>query len=503
MSRISLLAGLFSVFLFAACGAETPSETREGDGGPNTEENPDGALTQAQVAHLEKMVTELAETEGYPNLVIGLIQGDELIWHHAIGAGPGPGQPLDADTLFRVGSVTKVVTATTLLRLADEGKLSLYDEAALWLPEAEAALSPPGRPPITLRHLLSHASGLPPHGYPGVDWAKTDPGLTESDIFTALSSVNLRFDPGTAHEYSNMNSVLVGLVIERATKQSFRHVVQERVLGPLGMSDAVWDRPRGRLAGGHTHARHAGYNRLLDHVVLGILEPAGGLYASVRDLSRLVAHGLGRARVLDAATLAASQTPQSDATTPTKYGLGWLLQDHPALGRVVFHDGSILGYGSFLALLPKHDLGVIVLAGTNSPGDVQEFGSLGLAALAHLVAPEAGIVPTPSRNSPQAVATIGSRILKLATTPSLDLVYESFSPTAFGIKSADMLFNEFMDVVSMQGGCTSYEVFEDRGASQVADLVFHLECANGRLSASTLAEPEAPYRMHGVLLQTL
>jgi len=473
----------FAVLLVACATAPAPPPPAERATG----------LDAAQIAHLERMVGDFVAAEGYPEIVVAIVRGDALIWE--AGFGEGAGRKPDANTVFRAGSITKVITAAALLRLADEGALSLDDEVSKWLPEARERLSPPGKEPVRLRHLLAHASGLPPSG-PGLDTLDGE-SLTEDDVFASLEGVELLFEPGTGHVYSNLNFVLAGLVVARASGMPYRNFVQKAVLDPLGMRASSWDPPADGLAPGHLVSARGDYEPVFTTPRLGILEPAGGLFTTARDLGRLASYGLGHFELLAADTFGASLRRQPPTTDPLGFGLGWLLLDDPDLGEVVWHNGSTQDYGAFLALHRPSDLAVVVLGGTGALGDVDEMQSLGLAILAHLVVREAGRMPRPSRTPETVVEAVGAKLLQLTTAPTREVLETAFAPSWFDAIPLEQSLRFFEQIARESGGCTSYELVEDRGRGIFA---LHLRCARGNAAARVTVEVGSPYRIAGLYL---
>lgn len=464
-----------------------------GSGGIGGTEQPGpSSLSDEEVAHLEDMVGTFADEQGYPNLAIGVVKGGELVWHMGVGAGPGPAP--DDTTRLRAGSITKIVTATALLQLAEEGTLSLDDTVATWVPEVEGVLTRNGTA-VTLRHLLSHSSGIPRNGNGTVDWTVRNASITENDVLGMFTGMTLLFEPGTSYEYSNAGLALAGMVIARATDSTYRDVVQERILDPLGMVDSLWDEPRDNLAPGHHPATRGGYERAPFTWRMGAMEPAGGLFTSVRDLARLAAHGLGHADLLGEAMLAESQTPQVTAGGSTGFGLGWVVGESPEFGRLLWHDGSTWDYGAFLGILPDHDLGVIVLAGTGSHGDALELQKLGIATLAWLVDPETSILPEPVLTPDAIVETVGERVLGLLNDPTLEAIDQAIHQSFLAQVPAAQMLAQFNDIGGMAGSCSSFELDSDRG-----NEAFHLRfvCEERNLISILVAEQTPPHLLVGL-----
>ena len=461
---------------------------------PDSSETPRPQLTEEQVSYLETMVADFVREEGYPNLAIGLVMGGELVWSTGHGAGASPGVRSDENTLFRAVSVTALVTATAVMQLVEDGKLTLEDEAARWLPEATATLAPEGRPAVTLRHLLSHRSGIPSDGNGTADWMRPGPPLSESDLLGALEGVALQFDPGTDYAYSVLGTALAGVVVSRASGESYRSFVQRRIFDPLGMSASVWDPPSAGLAPGHVPAGRGGYERATATSRMGAAEPAGGLFTSVADLARFAAFGLGHASILGAESLAESQTPEHPSFESSAFALGWVVSKLPAAGEIIGHNGSTLHYGAFLAVHPDYDIGVVCLIGSGVQGDLAGIISLGRAALIYLIDPQTAIVPKASTTLAEAIETVGERLLLLATDPTASRIEEAFTPWQLA-DDPDGLLDYLADVADLSGGCASYEVREDRGFGA---FIVRLDCAAMDWTIDVVAETRPPYRIDGI-----
>ncbi|MFT3767868.1 MAG: serine hydrolase domain-containing protein [Minicystis sp.] len=345
-------------------------------------------------------IDEIAEDElkkqGLTGLSIGVVIDGELAYSKGFGvADVTTNAKPDADTVYRIGSITKSFTAAALIALRDEGALSLDDPLARWIPEANGLVYPThDSPPITLRQLLTHTSGLPRVGkLPG---ARTDRGWTEDEVVKSLAGLSLENPPGTRHVYSNLGFTLLGIVVGRAGRMPFREVVNRRVLAPLGMTSTFWDGtsvPAGHLAGAYTKGP-LGAPVATPRWLLGGEEGAGGLYSSVRDMARYLAFQLaaypprnaaedgpirrssvreGHFNALwDALHVRVNATARRGESmldaAAYRYGYGWVAQQTCELDQLVWHNGRIDGYQTDVAFLPEHGVGVIALinlAGTS------------------------------------------------------------------------------------------------------------------------------------------
>jgi CubicO group peptidase (beta-lactamase class C family) len=204
--------------------------------------------------------------------------------------GPDRPHPPAPDTIFEIGSITKVFTATLLALLAERGSVALDDPANRYLP-AGAQLPVRGRP-ITLLDLATHSSGLPrlPKGllWTSMLHHRDDPYalFTVSDLERAVREARLKGEPGKKVRYSNFGAGLLGHVLALSAGRPYEELVRERICGPLGLSDTrieVPDRDLGRFAGGHDRR-----GRPVPHWELPALAGAGALRSTVADLLRFL-----------------------------------------------------------------------------------------------------------------------------------------------------------------------------------------------------------------------
>ncbi len=329
-------------------------------------------------AAIDELVASAATTGGAPSIAWGVLEAGRLTESGGIGALPD-GSPPDDRTVYRIASMTKSFTAAVVLGLRDEGVWSLDDPIARHAPELSTVVGPPGSPAITLRHLLSMTSGLATDDA----WADRHLDITEAEI-DAIYAAGPTFThrPNDAYEYSNLGFGMLGRAVRRATGVSVQQHVQERLLGPLGMTDTTWLRP--------THDRWARPHRMQDGVAIGDepeplgdgeIAPMGGLWTTVTDVATWVAW-LDAANGNDTANGTANDAPLSAASRremqriqtyvgvttvagrscPAGYGFGLNLRDDPTLGRVIAHSGGLPGYGSNMRWIGGRGIGAIALA---------------------------------------------------------------------------------------------------------------------------------------------
>lgn len=258
--------------------------------------------------------------------------------------------PVQPDTRFRLGSVTKQFTAMAVLMLEQEGKLKVDEQVCRFVDDC-----PERWKPITIHHLLTHTSGIPNFtSFP--DYVKTmalpsPPGET----LKRFRDRNLDFDPGTRYSYSNSGYVLLGLIVEKASGMSYEQYLQKKVLDPLGMKDTGYDHnatvmPR-RASGYETAGRgwsHASY------IDMTIPHAAGALYSTVDDLYQW-----------DQALYTEKLLPEAARErmfTPFKgdYAYGWSVKARDGV-TVISHGGGINGFATYIARIPERKTVAIAL----------------------------------------------------------------------------------------------------------------------------------------------
>jgi serine-type D-Ala-D-Ala carboxypeptidase/endopeptidase len=322
---------------------------------------------------VEARIGELLDEHArkHVGVAIGAFRGDET-WTLARGrTGLDGGEPRP-DTIFEIGSITKVFTATLLALMAEEGELALDDPVNRHLP-AGVQLPVRGRP-ITLLDLATHTSGLPrlPKRLLSL-WllrhrANPYAAFTAAHLDRAIVKARLRRTPGKRVRYSNFGAGLLGHVLALRAGTSYAQLVSERICKPLGLVDTGAE-----LAAEDLERFARGHNRRgkpVPHWDLPTLGGAGALRSTVADLLRFV-----RFQHRD------GKTPLERAVRSTheprfrrlafEQCLGWMIL--PAHGsRVVWHNGGTGGFRSFAGFVAESDSGVVVLA--NSSRSVDKLG---------------------------------------------------------------------------------------------------------------------------------
>lgn len=360
MKRLNAALAAALVAIQLACAAVTAA--------PAVEAAPLELTTDDAVDLLDLWIGEQMEYRRWPGLAIGVVRGDELLWSRGYGlADLDRRRSLTPVTLFRVGSLTKLVTATAVLRLRDAGRLRLSDPVSRHIPEFEVGASIPDVPAITLAHLLTHTSGLPREA-PFPYWTTHEfPAMSE--ILAALPGQAASFVAGEKIKYSNLGMALLGEVVSRVSGRPYAEYVREEILLPLGMESSTV-RPDaaavGRLATGYMRRLPDGSRRAHSYYDTSGMAAAANLVSNVEDLARFAALQLaveGRTdeAVLRPLTVEEMHRPHAvDEDWNGGRGLGF------GIGRddgttLVSHGGWIGGHRAHLLLSPEEEIGVVVL----------------------------------------------------------------------------------------------------------------------------------------------
>jgi CubicO group peptidase (beta-lactamase class C family) len=313
---------------------------------------------------------ELAAHEDIPGAVLGIwADGQENVAAHGV-LNAATGVRATPDSLFQIGSITKVWTATMIMQLVDEGRLSLDSTVAEVLPGVRLGHEDASAQ-IRIRHLLTHTSGID-----GDIFTDTGRGADCVERYVdGLAEAPLVFPPGAAYSYCNSGFVLLGRIIEVLDDRGWDASLRERLTGPLGLAQTVTLPEEAivhRVATGHRE--HPNQDQLVS--VWGLprsVGPAGLITASAHDLLVFARLHLDGGVAADSTRLlspgSVSAMPQPQAPIPSlgrdeEIGLGWRL--HRWDGRRVFgHDGGTIGQTAYLRIDPQAQVAACLL--TNSP----------------------------------------------------------------------------------------------------------------------------------------
>ncbi|HLI50821.1 MAG TPA: serine hydrolase domain-containing protein, partial [Thermomicrobiaceae bacterium] len=322
-----------------------------------------------QKTGLDQAVVQAMDQFKVPGMAVGILH-EGVIGAHGYGiANIETDQPVSPDTIFQIGSISKIFTTTTIMTFVDEGKLDLDTPVVEYLPDLEFA-DPEAGNVITLRHLLSHTSGV--FGDHFTDYGAGDDALQKgmADVKTLRQITK----PGELWTYCNLGFDIAGAIIEKISGQRFEDVVHERVLKPIGMEHTFYTAQEVITyphAVGHNPVKpgadevEVAHNWWLSRWVA----PPGGISSIVADMLLFAQCHMnegkaGDTQVLSAKSTAAMQEPRTVAGNfAESYGLGWAIDTIDGV-KAVSHGGSTNGFNAHLDLIPSQHFAICTL--TNS-----------------------------------------------------------------------------------------------------------------------------------------
>ena len=316
---------------------------------------------------IDDYVKAQMEQRRIPGLAFAIVKDGRPTKHEAYGLANLELKALaHKDTVFEIGSVTKQFTAALILMLVEGGKLSLDDKVTKFFDNA-----PPSWKGITIRHLLTHTSGI--RNYTGLPGFEVTKKLDAQKFVATIGAESIEAKPGEAFKYCNSGYNLAGYIIEKVTGKTYWEVLRARILEPLGMR-ATTSRDLKPIiehrADGYELENGKLVNRDSD---LTDVFAAGAIVSTVGDMLKWNA-ALDSGKLLSDASRAAmwiSFTLNSGVKYP--YGLGWRLDDHKGR-RTIWHSGSTAGFTASLLRFPDEKLAIIVLCNLGEQGAATQVG---------------------------------------------------------------------------------------------------------------------------------
>jgi CubicO group peptidase (beta-lactamase class C family) len=331
-----------------------------------------GAADKSIPSIVDSCVQPAMSEYDIPGLAVGVVENGEISYERGYGVRHrDEGGAVDEHTLFRPGSVDKMFTAAAILRLVDQGVVSLNDPVTEYVPELHFA---PGRwaaDQILVRHLIANTAAIPSF--------RSSPEGTLSDWVSTLDEVPLLAKPGAFFNYSNSNFALADLVVERASGMEFSDYMVAEIYRPAGMRDSTRNGSEARESGNYSFG-HADDGTIYApddyaHLFDGLM--------SAHDIARWAQIMMnGGEEVLSRKSEFMAQTPRvpllGDPSRPIgidggSYGFGLYVDEYPA-GKVVSHTGGIPGWVANVAWVPASKFAVVMLANSwdDAFGGVQE-----------------------------------------------------------------------------------------------------------------------------------
>jgi CubicO group peptidase (beta-lactamase class C family) len=334
---------------------------------------------QTLIPELEAYIASGMKAFDLPGLAIGIVAGDKLVYAKGFGVrSKGSGAPVDAQTIFQIGSTTKAFLATTLAIMVDHGKLRWDDRVVDLDPEFQLK-DPWVTREFRVFDLLAQRSGLPPYVNDGLGML----GFDEAALIGSLRHVEPVSSFRSTFAYTNITHLLAGRIVAKAAgAPNGDTVLQQELLDPLGMTDSSYTAAAIEAASNHAE----GYRWSLEgttEVPFTQLFPydfggAGDINSTIKDMARWVRLQLGNGtfegrRIVSSENLAFTHTPKVALSDKLFYAFGWVIQETPN-GNIIWHDGGTSSFGAYVGMVPDKNLGVIVLTNETNVGFPDAIG---------------------------------------------------------------------------------------------------------------------------------
>jgi CubicO group peptidase (beta-lactamase class C family) len=457
-------------------------------------------------ADIDRMFAEFAKTAHVPGAAWGIVIDGELAHSGAAGVRDlASSAPVDADTIFRIASMTKSFTAMSIVKLRDERRLSLDDPAERYVPELKGLRYPTtDSPRITIRHLLTHTEGFPEDN----PWGDQQLAESEEQLSRMLrDGIPFSNAPGVAYEYSNYGFAILGRIVSRVSGQPYDEYVSKNILQPLGMTSTTLHPsrvPATRFAIGYRwEDERWKQEKALAHGSFGAM---GGMLTSIRDLSRYVSAFLDawpprdgpETGPISRASLREMQQPwrpsgtrvvldKANSTshlTASSYGFGLGVTQTCDYRAMVAHGGGLPGYGSLMRWLPDYGVGIIAF------GNLTYTGWNGVVGEAiDRLARTGGLQPRevqPSRTLVEARDAVSKLVVEWDDTRADQIA----AGNLFLDRSKERRRKELDDLRATVGACSlpeRFDVVENALRGQ-----WTMSCERGKLQVAITLAPTMP-----------
>jgi len=329
----------------------------------------------ASALHLLELWLEAQSAyENIPGISMAVVHDQELLWARGFGcADREKKRPATPETIYGIGSISKLFTSIAVLQLRDQGKLRLDDPVVKHLPWFNIKQTYPDGPPVTIHGILTHSSGLPRDADFPYWSAPYSEFPTRERIIKTLANQATVYPAYTQFQYSNLGFALAGEIVAQVSGQDYADYVKQNILVPLGLDDTRPELPEehraGRLATGYSSITREGIQNKMPFFQAKGIAPAAGFSSTVVDLARFASWqfrllGGGKEEILRANTLREMQRFQWMDPNNT-WGLGFTVWRSDGI-IYVGHGGICAGYRSQLTLQPKEKIATVFLA--NSSG---------------------------------------------------------------------------------------------------------------------------------------
>lgn len=332
---------------------------------------------QAQVADYDSLSNAIFPKDG-PGGTVLVSKAGQVLYNKAYGkANLELNVPMNTDHVFRLGSLTKQFTAVCILKLVEQGKLSLEDELTKFIPDY-----PVHGKKITIANLLTHTSGIKNYtGLPAFNDVLKRQDLSPQELIDLFKDEPLDFEPGSNNLYSNSGYILLGYMIEKISGKTYAEYVQENIFVPLQMTHSYYDK-QAKVIPDRVSGYRKRNNRYENSEFLSMTLPyaAGSLLSTTGDLLKWYT-GLASGKVISKVNLELAQTSWQLANgKETGYGFGWEIGNIQG-SKAVKHNGIVNGFFTDIVYLPAENILVSILSNYENVGDL-DIPAAKLAAMA-------------------------------------------------------------------------------------------------------------------------
>ncbi len=319
-----------------------------------------------EIIKARDLITQLMTEKKIPGLSITVAQNEEFLWAEGFGfADLEKNTPVSLDTKFRIGSISKSLTALAIGDLIQNDVINLEDNINRYI-----KYFPEKSYPITIRHLANHTGGIRNYNYRKGEYLSVKHYETVKESTEIFIKDSLEFEPGSKYAYTTYGYTLLSAVIEGATQKGFLSYMDEQILKPMKMFNTVPDDYYEIIEN-----RSEFYDESKGEIVNGYYVDnsnkwAGGGYLSTTTDLALMAQNLIKGEFLNKKTVETLWTPGKlvDGSS-IEYGIGWKLGEEPSGRRYVFHGGSSIGGRSFLIIYPNDSLSIAICSNLSTHFD--------------------------------------------------------------------------------------------------------------------------------------
>ena len=367
---ILLLAGLSQSNIFAS--SESGKSNYANGAGIQINSKADSLIKS-----LPALVKAAFHESGLPSLSIAIVYDRDIIYSQAFGfADLEKKIPITTQTIYPIGSITKVFVATMLIQLAEKGVVSLDAPVKKYLHEYEVKSPYKGTQPTTLRQLATHTSGLPRDAYINF-WSDYAAGnwifsmgsskmkwyASKQEVLSNLPFIELEYPPNSRYSYSNLGMALLGIALEQAANEPFTEYIESHILKPLGMNDTGFllrKKQPSRIPKGYVYVDAKSKPLIAPEWEFGGGLYSGGLYSTAEDMTRFLAlqfqdDAPGGAQIISTDGLRMMHLESIG------WGVGW--GQYPAIE----HTGGHIGFYAHVMAIPKLKIGIVSLTSSNNP----------------------------------------------------------------------------------------------------------------------------------------